>query len=165
MWPLKWIVPRSTSSLTARFTPRPAAQRNTPRYQRKVIYVLTGAVRDKPCRVYTSDLRIYVEAAGFATFPEGSVICGPVEQHEPSPDSTALNATVLLEVTSDSSEEYDNTVKLEFYRTIPTSRATSSSRIANGALRSIAASARNGSQESRPPAVASPFRVSAPNWL
>jgi Uma2 family endonuclease len=85
----------------------------------EVLYVLTGAVRDKPCRVHTSDLRIYVEAAGLATFPYGAVICGP-QQHEPSPKATALNPTVLLEVTSDSSEEYDNTVKLEYYRAIPT---------------------------------------------
>ena len=86
----------------------------------EVLYVLTSAVRDKPCRVHTSDLRIYIEAAGLATFPDGAVICGPLQQHEPSPRATALNPTVLLEVTSDSSEEYDNTVKLECYRTIPT---------------------------------------------
>jgi Uma2 family endonuclease len=88
----------------------------------QVLYVLTGAVRDTPCRVHTSDLRIYVESAGFATFPDGAVVCGPLEQHEPSPRSTALNPTVLVEVTSDSSEEYDNTVKLEYYRTVPTLR-------------------------------------------
>jgi Uma2 family endonuclease len=88
----------------------------------EVLYVLTGAVRGKPCRVHTSDLRIYVEAAGLATFPDGAVVCGPMQQHEPSPRATALNPTVLLEVTSDSSEEYDNTVKLEAYRTIPALR-------------------------------------------
>jgi Uma2 family endonuclease len=88
----------------------------------EVLYVLTGAVRNKPCRVHTSDLRIYVEAAGLATFPDGAVICGPLQQHEASPKATALNPTVLLEVTSDSSEEYDNTLKLEYYPTIPTLR-------------------------------------------
>jgi Uma2 family endonuclease len=67
-------------------------------------------------------LRIYVEALGLATFPDGSVICGPLEQHQPSPESTALNPLVLLEVTSESSEEYDNTIKLECYRTIPALR-------------------------------------------
>ena len=85
----------------------------------EVLYVLISAVRGKPCRVHTSDLRIYVEAAGLATFPDGSVICGPLQQHDPSPRTTALNPTVLLEITSDSSEEYDNTVKLEYYRASP----------------------------------------------
>jgi Uma2 family endonuclease len=72
--------------------------------------------------VHTSDLRIYVEAAGLATFPDGSVIYGPLQQHAPSPNATALNPLVLLEVTSDSSEEYDTGAKLEAYQTIPTLR-------------------------------------------
>jgi hypothetical protein len=52
-------------------------------------------------------LRIYVEAVSLATFSDGAVICGGLQQHVPSPRATALNPTVLLEVTSDSSEEYD----------------------------------------------------------
>jgi Uma2 family endonuclease len=87
-----------------------------------VLAALLGAVGDRPCRVHTSDLRIYVEAAGLATFPDGSVICGPLQQHVPSPNATALNPLVLLEVTSDSSEEYDTGTKLEAYQTIPTLR-------------------------------------------
>jgi len=72
--------------------------------------------------VHSSNLRIYVEASGLATFPDGTVICGPLEQHGPSPKATALNPAVLLEVTSDSSEEYDNGEKLTHYRTIPSLR-------------------------------------------
>jgi Uma2 family endonuclease len=88
-----------------------------------VLAALLGAVGDRPCRVHTSDLRIYVEAVGLATFPDGSVICGPLQQHAPSPVATALNPLVLLEVTSDSSEEYDTGAKLEAYQTISTLRA------------------------------------------
>ena len=88
----------------------------------EVLRALGNAAADLPCRVHTSDLRIYVEAVGLATFPDGAVVCGPLEQHEPSPVATALNPTVLLEVTSDSSEEYDTGTKLEAYRTIPTLR-------------------------------------------
>lgn len=87
-----------------------------------VIAALVGAIGDRPCRVHTSDLRIYVEAFGLATFPDGAVICGPLVQHPPSPQSTALNPTILVEVTSDSSEEYDTTSKLDMYRTVPTLR-------------------------------------------
>jgi Uma2 family endonuclease len=87
-----------------------------------VLAALLGAVDDRPCRVHTSDLRIYVEAVGLATFPDGSVICGPLQQHAPSPVATALNPLVLLEVTSDSSEEYDTGAKLEAYETISTLR-------------------------------------------
>jgi Uma2 family endonuclease len=87
-----------------------------------VLAALLGAIGDRPCRVHTSDLRIYVEAVGLATFPDGSVICGPLQQHAPSPNATALNPLVLLEVTSDSSEEYDTGEKLAAYQTIPTLR-------------------------------------------
>lgn len=89
----------------------------------EVLRVLGNAIGDRPCRTHTSDLRIYVETVGLATFPDGSVICGPLEQHGPSPVATALNPAVLLEVTSDSSEEYDTGDKLEHYRTIPSLRA------------------------------------------
>lgn len=88
----------------------------------EVLGILRNAVGDGPCRVHTSDLRIYVESAGLATFPDGSVVCGLLEQHAPSPKATALNPTVLLEVTSDSSEEFDTLGKVEHYRTIPSLR-------------------------------------------
>jgi Uma2 family endonuclease len=88
----------------------------------KVIAALDAALGDRPCRVFTPDLRIYVESAGLAAYPDGSVICGELQQHVPSPKSTALNPMILLEVTSDSSEDYDTTTKLEIYRTIPTLR-------------------------------------------
>ncbi len=63
-----------------------------------------------------------MEAVGLATFPDGAVICGPLEQHPPSPKATALNPTVLLEVTSDSSEAYDTRDKVDYYTTIPSLR-------------------------------------------
>jgi Uma2 family endonuclease len=87
-----------------------------------ILHALAGATGNRPCRVHTSDLRIHVAAVGLATFPDGSVICGPLEQHPASPTATALNPTVLVEVTSDSSEEYDAGLKLEYYRTIPALR-------------------------------------------
>lgn len=88
----------------------------------EVLRALGNAIGGRPCRVHTSDLRIYVEAFGLATFPDGSVICGSLEPHRPSPSATALNPSVLLEVTSDSSEEYDTGTKLEAYKTIPSLR-------------------------------------------
>ena len=87
-----------------------------------MVRLLGNVAGDRPCRVHTSDLRVYVQSAGLATYTDASVICGPLEQHEPSPRATALNPVVLVEVTSDSSEEYDTGAKLEYYQTIPTLR-------------------------------------------
>jgi len=88
----------------------------------RVLGVLDAAVGDRPCRVHTSDLRLYVGAVGRGTFPDGTGICGPMEQHPPSPKATALNPAILLEVTSDSSEDFDTGGKLEAYKTIRTLR-------------------------------------------
>jgi Uma2 family endonuclease len=87
-----------------------------------MVRFLGNVIGDHPCRVHTSDLRIYVESVGLATFPNASVICGPLQQHDPSPIATALNPSILVEVTSDSSEDYDTGPKLEYYRTIPSVR-------------------------------------------
>jgi Uma2 family endonuclease len=84
----------------------------------EVLRILGNALADRPCRAHTSDLRIYVEATGMATFPDASVICGKLQQHAASPRTTALNPMLLVEVTSDSSEEYDTTTKLQSYQTI-----------------------------------------------
>ncbi len=88
----------------------------------EMLRALGNLLGDSPCRAHTSDLRIYVESAGLATFPDGSVICGSLQQHAQGPAVTALNPMILVEVTSDSSEDYDTGTKLEYYRTIPTLR-------------------------------------------
>jgi Uma2 family endonuclease len=88
----------------------------------EMLRALGNLLGDRPCRAHTSDLRIYVESAGLATFPDGSVVCGPLQQYAQGPTATALNPMILVEVTSDSSEEYDTGPKLEYYRTIPALR-------------------------------------------
>ncbi|HVT45679.1 MAG TPA: Uma2 family endonuclease [Thermoanaerobaculia bacterium] len=86
----------------------------------EMLRLLGNAVGNRPCRVHTSDLRVYVETPGLATFPDCAVICGPLQQHGPSPSATALNPMILVEVTSDSSEEFDTGRKLACYQTIET---------------------------------------------
>jgi Uma2 family endonuclease len=83
---------------------------------------LSNAIGDQPCRAYNSDLRIRVEAVRLTTYPDASVICGPVQRYEPGPETTALNPTIVVEVTSRSSERYDAGEKFEYYKTIPTLR-------------------------------------------
>src|SRR6266487_2360204 len=58
------------------------------------------------CVTYTSDLRIKIPATGLYTYPDLSVICGPLQFVEETND-TITNPTVLVEVLSDSTEGYD----------------------------------------------------------
>ena len=88
----------------------------------EVLRMFSKAAADGLLHVYSSHLRIYVAAVGLATFPDGCVVRGAFEHHSPSPRPTGLNPMVLLEVTSDSSQEYDTGLKLEWYQTIPTLR-------------------------------------------
>jgi Uma2 family endonuclease len=74
------------------------------------------------CRVYSSDLNIHVEATGLSTFPDGSVVCGPLATLAIDPNAV-VNPTLLVEVTSNSTEDYDRGDKLSNYKQIPSLRA------------------------------------------
>src|SRR5881396_2436680 len=57
-------------------------------------------LKDKLCVPYNADLRIKIEATGLCTYPDLSVICGPLRFAEGT-DDTVVNPTVLVEVLSD----------------------------------------------------------------
>lgn len=67
------------------------------------------------CSVFSSDAKVLVESADLATFPDGSVVCGPAEraQHDPH---ALTNPLILVEVTSNSTERYDRGEKLRRYK-------------------------------------------------
>ncbi len=80
--------------------------------------VLYQQLRDKPCVVHSSDLKVRVLATGLATYPDVTVICGP-PQEDPLSRHVVLNPTLVVEVTSPSTEEWDRGEKLDHYRQIP----------------------------------------------
>jgi Uma2 family endonuclease len=82
---------------------------------------LTLALAGGRCRVFSSDLRIRVRKTGLGTYPDVSVVCGPREV-DPEDPNTVTNPTVLVEVTSKSTEEYDRLKKFDHYREIPSLR-------------------------------------------
>jgi Uma2 family endonuclease len=75
-------------------------------------------LRDKPCVVYSSDLKVRVKATGLTTYPDVTVICGGAEE-DPLSRHVALNPTLIAEVTSPSTEDWDRGDKLEHYKQIP----------------------------------------------
>lgn len=46
----------------------------------EVIGQLREEIRGGTCRVFASDLGVRVKAAGLATYPDASVVCGPTER-------------------------------------------------------------------------------------
>lgn len=81
-------------------------------------FALRQALKGRGCTVYTDALRVRVEAEDLFTYPDLSVVCGPGVFHD-AKRTTLLNPTVLVEVLSESTAEYDRTTKLRFYRQIP----------------------------------------------
>lgn len=74
------------------------------------------------CRIYTSGLKVFIEATGLATFPDASVVCG--DRKTASVDANALtNPVLLVEVTSPSTVDSDRGDKLSHYKQIPSLRA------------------------------------------
>jgi len=86
---------------------------------------LLAQLRGGPCRVYSSDLRVRVLATGLATYPDVTVVWGEAERDPESP-TTIVNPRLVVEVLSDSTTDYDRGEKLQHYRQVPRSRASSS---------------------------------------
>lgn len=78
---------------------------------------LRSALREKPCEVLISNMRIKVPATGLYTYPDALIVCGKAELEDEVRD-TLLNPKVLVEVLSEESERYDRGKKLEQYRSI-----------------------------------------------
>ena len=86
-----------------------------------VIASLHPQLRGKKCKVYPGDLRVEVEATGLYTYPDVSVICGPL-QYVGTRRDTITNPTLLVEVLSPGTESYDRGKKFQHYRALETLR-------------------------------------------
>lgn len=82
-----------------------------------VIGLLRNGLRGR-CSVYTSDLKIRIDATDFTTFPDVSVVCGEATASAVDKDAIT-NPTLLVEVTSASTEDYDRGNKLSHYKQLP----------------------------------------------
>ena len=85
------------------------------------VIVALHASLPKSCRISTSDLKIRIEASDLSTFPDVSVICG-APTTSPKDDHAVTNPTLLVEVTSKSTEDYDRGDKLSHYKQLPSLR-------------------------------------------
>lgn len=73
------------------------------------------------CRVSSSDLKVRIEATDLTTFPDATVVCG--ERQLANLDRHAVvNPSLLVEVTSPSSEDYDRGEKLSQYKQLASLR-------------------------------------------
>src|SRR6185312_1617591 len=84
-----------------------------------ILSVLKQKLKGKSCKPYGSDLRIHIEANTLFTYPDISIVCGEIITLN-NDDWNVLNPTVIIEVLSPSTKNYDRGEKFKLYRDIPT---------------------------------------------
>jgi len=81
--------------------------------------VLVQKLKGKPCRPFGSDLRIHIEKNTLFTYPDLSIICGEPESLN-NDKMNFLNPSIIIEVASPATKDYDRGAKFKLYRDIPT---------------------------------------------
>jgi Uma2 family endonuclease len=76
---------------------------------------LTTRLRKTPCRAHGSDLRVRIDETGLYAYPDMTIYRGKPEFAPTRPESL-LNPRVILEILSDSTEDYDLGAKAAHYR-------------------------------------------------
>lgn len=82
-----------------------------------LVISLGQQLRDKPCEVYSSDMRVKAPAVRSYTYPDVVVVCGEPSFEDEQVD-TLLNPTLIVEILSPSTASYDRIKKFGYYRTI-----------------------------------------------
>jgi Uma2 family endonuclease len=76
---------------------------------------------DRPCEVYASDMRVRTSPTGLYTYPDVVVCCGQPLFIDDLFD-TLINPTLIVEVLSPSTSDYDREGKFEYYKSIDSLR-------------------------------------------
>jgi len=76
------------------------------------VVALGSQLKEGPCQVYSADLRVKVAPAGLYTYPDVVVLCDEPRFSDEQKD-TLLNPALIIEVLSESTEDYDRGRKFE----------------------------------------------------
>jgi Uma2 family endonuclease len=71
--------------------------------------------KKRPCRVHSNDMRVKITPTGLYTYPDVVAVCDKPYFDDDQKD-TLLNPTVIIEVLSNSTADYDRGTKFEHYR-------------------------------------------------
>lgn len=79
---------------------------------------LHSQVRAHGCNLFANDMRVHIPTTSLSTYPDLVIVCGELEFEDESVD-TLINPTLLLEILSPSTADYDRGKKFAHYRTLP----------------------------------------------
>ncbi len=82
-----------------------------------VVGELRRQLKGRPCLLFSTDLRLRVTPTGLFTYPDVMVVCGEATYVDQEAD-TLTNPTLIVEVLSASTLDYDRGRKFEHYRSL-----------------------------------------------
>lgn len=83
-----------------------------------LIMSIGPVLRKKTCRLFANEIRLWVESQELFTYPDLMIVCDKLEFY-PNRNDTITNPLIIIEVLSESTENYDRGKKFLFYRSIP----------------------------------------------
>ncbi len=84
---------------------------------KNILVDLGTKLKGKSCEPFGSDLRIHIPKNTLYTYPDISIICGEIETTDDKFD-TVTNPSVIIEILSESTKNYDKGGKFTLYREI-----------------------------------------------
>jgi Uma2 family endonuclease len=76
-------------------------------------------LKNSSCRPYGSDMRMHIPENTLFTYPDISIYCGAPTTIDKEED-TVIHPTIIIEILSKSTRDYDRGTKFNLYRDIPT---------------------------------------------
>ncbi|HEX9958807.1 MAG TPA: Uma2 family endonuclease, partial [Fibrella sp.] len=107
-----------TEFFNGELIPMAGATRNHNRIKENVNGKIIQHLEEGNCQSFSSDMRVHLPETGLYAYPDIVIVCGE-PQLLPDDFDNLLNPTVVLEVLSEGTEDYDRGRKFLRYRSIP----------------------------------------------
>ena len=98
--------------------PMAGATRNQNRIKENMSVEIGMALKGTDCQSFSSDMRVHLPETALYAYPDIVIVCGEPDLL-PDEFDNLLNPAVVVEILSDSTEDYDRGRKFLRYRSIP----------------------------------------------
>lgn len=88
------------------------------RIQGNTYFAARSKLKGKDCRVFLSDMRVKVPAYLPYRYPDLSSLCGQAEFEKLGKQELLVNPSLIIEILSDSTAEFDRGYKFTYYKSI-----------------------------------------------
>lgn len=90
---------------------------NHNRIAKNIAFAIEGEISRTPCEVFFAEIKVWIEARNYFTYPDVMVLCGKKQLYKNRSD-TVTNPQIIIEVLSKSTERYDRNDKFHAFWTL-----------------------------------------------